>query len=345
MEREKELLEKFGLKKIDEDLYEELKDIHPLFAKRYFFAHRDLDKAIKEDFAIVSGRGPSASVHLPHLLLFDALHKLQEKYNCFTLLVFSDDEKYWYGKANYDDALKYSIENAIDILSIGFKEENTKIFIDMHHMNEKFYKYVVKIAKKINFSNVKAIFGLKNESSIGEIFYPAIQVTHILLPTLLYNKRVIVPIGIDQDPFIRLARDVADKLGIKKPASLIMRFLPGIRGEEKMSASIKESAIYISDDENEVKRKIFKYMLSGGRESVEKQRKLGGEIEKCVVFKYLSLFLNEKEEKEIANKCKEGKLLCGECKNMLVEKINEFFDRIRKNREKVKDNLQNYLLF
>jgi len=68
------------------------------------------------------------------------------------------------------------------------------------------YPVSIKIAKKLNFSEVRATFGFDNSSNIGIIFYPALQIA----PTMFEKRRCLIPAGIDQDPYWRLQRDIAE---------------------------------------------------------------------------------------------------------------------------------------
>ena len=59
------VIKQFGASLIDEKLKAKLAGLK-LIDKGIFFAHRDLDKILKKEFAIVSGRGPSAKITLAH---------------------------------------------------------------------------------------------------------------------------------------------------------------------------------------------------------------------------------------------------------------------------------------
>jgi len=87
------VIKEFGASKIDSSLKKKFKNIK-LIEKDYFFAHRDLDKILNKKFAIVSGRGPSNKMHLAHLLTFKFVKEMQDKFNCFVFIPFSDDEKF-----------------------------------------------------------------------------------------------------------------------------------------------------------------------------------------------------------------------------------------------------------
>ena len=69
-----------------------------------------------------------------------------------------------------------------------------------------------------------------------------------------------------QDPYFRMTRDVAPRIGFHKPALIESRFFPALQGESgKMSANDPNSAIYVTDSPKEIEKKINKYAFSGGK--------------------------------------------------------------------------------
>jgi tryptophanyl-tRNA synthetase len=102
-----------------------------------------------------------------------------------------------------------------------------------------------------------------------------------------------------QDPYFRLTRDVAQKLKYPKPALIHTKFIPALQGaQSKMSASAEESSIYMSDTPNQIKNKIRRYAFSGGQETVEEHRKLGGDPDVDVAYQYLTFFYEDDDEIE-----------------------------------------------
>ncbi len=205
------------------------------------------------------------------------------------------------------------------------------------------YPLALKISKKINFSLVKAVFGFKNQSNIGIIFYPSLQI----VPTFFEkDKRCLIPAGIDQDPYWRVQRDVAEKLGYKKTACIHSKLLIPLEGPYgKMSSSKPQTAILLSDDEETVRKKIFKYAFSGGQPTIEMHRKLGGNPEIDVSFQWLKYFFepDDKKLEEIERLYREGKLLTGEIKEMLIEKINKFLKGHRKRKERAERKIKKFM--
>ncbi|RLF08551.1 MAG: tryptophan--tRNA ligase, partial [Thermoprotei archaeon] len=235
----------------------------------------------------------------------------------------------------YEDTQKWSYENILDIIAVGFDPDRTFIFQDTEFIAN-IYPMAVKVARKINFSLARAVFGFTEQNNIGIIFFPALQI----IPTFFEKKRCLIPSAIDQDPYWRIQRDIAESFGYYKTAAIHSKFLPALTGPtQKMSASKPETAIYLTDDEKTVKRKIFKYAFSGGRPTIELHRKLGGNPDIDVSFIWLKYFFepDDKRLKEIEEEYRSGKLLSGELKQILIDKINVFLREQRRRREKALD--------
>src|SRR3989338_2113537 len=272
------LVEEFGVSIISEKIKKRLHDTHPLLRRGIYFAHRDFDKWLnnhdsKKKVSVITGRGPSERMHIGHLVTFLVAKSMQDAFNCNVYIPISDDEKF-YVKENltYDKSIEYSVDNILDLIALGFKVKRTIIFEDFIYT--KIYRNAARIAKRINYSTAKAAFGLKNKSNIGWSFYPAMQAAHILFPQFNEGKHLsVVPIGIDQDPFIRLTRDIADHkdFNFEKPAALHAKFIPYLHGNPKMSSS-KEGSIFLSDSKREVEDKIKKYAFSGGGSTIKEKR-------------------------------------------------------------------------
>jgi len=345
-------VKEFGTSPISEKIKKKIEKCHPLLRRGIYFSHRDFDKWLEahekgKRVSVITGRGPSEKMHLGHLVPFLVAKSLQEEFNCEVFIPISDDEKF-YVKENlsFEDAIRFSEDNILDLIALGFKPGKTFIFEDFLYTDA--YRYAAKIAKRITYSEAKAVFGLKPENNIGWSFYPAMQAAHILFPQFMRGKHMsVVPVGIDQDPFIRLTRDIATgkDFNFEKPAALHAKFVPSLTGDAKMSSS-EGTQIFLSDTEKEVENKIKRYAFSGGQNTVEEHRKHGGLPEKDVSFQYLKFFFepNDEKLKNIYNDYKSGKLLSSELKEILIEKINSFLKEHQKKKKLAKENINKFLL-
>ena len=271
---------------------------------------------------------------------------MQDKFNVKLIFQITDDEKFLFNDNKDLEAInKFTFENVLDIIAIGFDPVKTTIIINTKHINY-LYPLSIEIAKRITFSTAKAVFGFSNSSNIGMIGFPPIQSSPCFLPTIIEKKLtpVLIPAAIDQDPYWRITRDVAEKMGYYKPAQIHSKFIPGLINNEKMSSSKPETAIFTIDEPEKIEKKV-KDTFTGGQPTVALQRKLGGNADICPVFWYLKyLFDSEGESIERYANCKGGELLCGECKGDLIKKVKPFMSNIQIKREKAKDMIKEYTI-
>lgn len=337
------LIQEFGTKKIDKTLKEKLlgkmKQGPNMINRDFFFSHRDLNLILKDyeegkGFFLYTGRGPSGQMHLGHMIPLLFTKYLQDSFDVNLYIQITDDEKFLYKKEKtWNEIKKNSEDNIRNIAALGFNPEKTFIFRDSEYIKN-IYPLVLKTARKITFSTAKAVFGFTNETNIGMIHYPAYQI----IPTFFEKKRCLIPSAIDQDPYWRIQRDIAESLGYYKTAAIHSKFFPPLTGVSgKMSSSIKESAIWLTDDEKTVKKKINKYAFSGGKETIEEHRKKGGDISVDVSFQWLNIFFepDDKRMQEIKEEYTSGRMLTGELKEILIGKVNSFLEKHRKAVERV----------
>ena len=158
---------------------------------------------------------------------------------------------------------------------------------------------------------------------------------------------MLIPLGVDQDPHFRITRDIATKINKTKPALIHNIMIPSLLGPGgKMSASDEKSTIYTTDSPEAVKKKINKYAFSGGQPDIDEHRKIGGDPDIDVSYQYLRIFFEQDDAKlkKIYDDYKSGKMLTGELKAILIEKINEFLSVHQKKREEAKKEIDNFLL-
>ena len=139
---------------------------------------------------------------------------------------------------------------------------------------------------------------------------------------------MLVIIGPDEDPHIRICRDVAPLFGYSKPSILHTSFLPGLDGE-KMSKS-RNNGIFLKDDAKLISKKVGS-AFSGGQKSVEEHKRLGGNPEIDIACQYLSkFFLSKKESEDLFGDYKKGNILSGEVKKMLSDRLIELTSKFQK---------------
>jgi len=346
------LIKQFGTQKISNDLLLKLQKVtgedHFMLRRGVFFSHRDLNLILEnyekgKDFFLYTGRGPSGHTHIGHLVPWVFAKWLQDKFNVNMYFQLTDDEKFFAKQdLSLDQTTNFAFENALDFIALGFKPEKTKIIINTKNIKT-LYPIAAQVAKKINFSNTKAVFGFTNDTNVGMIFYTSLQSA----PCFIEDKQVLIPLGVDQDPHFRITRDIAPKINKIKPSLIHNIMIPSLLGPGgKMSASDEKNTIYTTDSPEVVKKKINKYAFSGGQPDIDEHRKIGGNPDIDVSYQYLRIFFepDDNKLKKIYDDYKSGKMLTGELKSILIEKINEFLSVHQQKREEARKNIDEYLL-
>lgn len=346
------LINDFGTKPIEPWLLEKFAKVtghapHHMLRRGIFFSHRELDQILDryekgKPFYLYTGRGPSSgSMHVGHLVPFLFCKWLQDVFQVPLVIQLTDDEKYLFKeKLQLDECHGYAIENAKDIIAVGFDPKLTFIFSNLDYMGGGFYRNIVKIAKLCTYNTAKAIFGFNDSDSIGKIHFASIQAAPSFsnsFPQIFGPKGdvpCLIPCAIDQDPYFRLTRDIAKRLKYPKPALIHSKFFPALQGPgSKMSASLEHSAVFLTDTPKQIKKKINSNAFSGGGATLEEHRANGGNVEVDVPYQWLTFFLDDDEElAKLAQEYKAGTLLSGQMKGRCIEVVTSVVEQIQKRR-------------
>ncbi|XP_048773739.1 tryptophan--tRNA ligase, cytoplasmic [Ostrea edulis] len=354
------LIRKFGSTKIDDALIHRIekvtgKPVHHLLRRGIFFSQRDMEMILdayeqRKPFYLYTGRGPSSeAMHMGHLIPFIFTKWLQDTFDVPLVIQLTDDEKFLWKDLTLEQTNHLAFENAKDIIACGFDKEKTFIFSDLDFLTNSpaFYRTICRIQKLVTYNQVKGIFGFSDSDSIGKISFPAIQAApsfSCMFPEIFNGRSDIpcfIPCAIDQDPYFRMTRDVAPRMGCLKPALIHSTFFPALQGAQtKMSASDPNSSIFVTDTDQQIKDKINKYAFSGGGATVEEHKLKGGNCDVDVSYQYLTFFMeDDKRLEEIRKTYTSGELMTGSLKKELVEILQKLVGEHRKRREDVTDDL------
>ncbi|MFH1316977.1 MAG: tyrosine--tRNA ligase [Candidatus Woesearchaeota archaeon] len=188
----------------------------------------------------------------------------------------------------------------------GMDLKNVEFLWASENMDQEYWLRVINIGR-INsvqrISRCSQIMGRseKDTLSAAQIFYPCMQCSDIF-----HLKADITQLGMDQRKVNVLAREVAPKLGYKKPIIISHHMLLGLTPpkdtgatgvekaiEQKMSKSNPSSAIFMTDSEEEINEKFKKAYCPEGE--VEGNPVL--EYCKYIIFERIDEFLIERPEK------------------------------------------------
>ncbi len=355
------LVQEFGTQLITDQLVERFEKltghpVHPWIKRNIFFCHRDLDKFLdafekNEPIFIYTGRGPTSdSLHIGHLVPFIFTKWLQDVFDCDVIIQIADDEKFYFKDLTYEQINQYAQENIKDIMGVGFNEEKTWIFFNSEYRlkNTHYEKFVSQMKKMVSIKQIKAVFGFGDELNIGcfdWVFYQTAAAFSDAFPQL-FNKQAhcLIAYAIDQDPYFRLARDIAQKMKLIKPCAIISKFIPPLTGVSgKMSSSVgSESSLFLSDSDQVITDKIKKYAFSGGggNGTLKEHKLYGGNINTDISYQYLNYFeLDESKLNDIKNQFGSGAMTCGEIKKIMTGVLLELKNTIntrRNNLNKIK---------
>jgi tryptophanyl-tRNA synthetase len=350
------IIKEFGLK-LFETVPSKLNDFL-LFRRKIIYCHRDFDKIEesinkKKPFVMMTGLMPSGKFHFGHKMVADQIIMYQ-KLGAKIYVAVADIEAYNSRNPDMAGLRKTAIEEYLtNYVALGLDLKKCDFYFQSERSKDgeksnSYYALANMLGRHTTFNQVKSIYG---DISPAKLSSALLQASDMLHPQLKEFEGkplpVVVPVGIDQDPHLRLARDVAHKYPNYKfmpLSSTCHMFLPGLKGG-KMSSSDENSYIALTDSPEVAAKKIKKFAFSGGRETLEEHRKKGGNPNIDVSFQLLKYGLEEDDEKleQIYEDYKSGKLLTGELKKYTIEKIQKFLVDHQKKREKAKKEVEKFL--
>jgi len=329
-----------------------------LFRRGMIFAHRDFQRITdaiknKKPFAMMTGLMPSGKFHFGHKMVADQIIFYQ-KLGAKVYIAVADIEAYNSRISDMKQLRETAIKEYLtNYVALGLDLEKCDFYFQSDRSKDAkksnaYYALAGMFARHATFNEFKAIYGELSPGKITSSLFQASDMLHPQLPEFEGKPLpVVVPVGADQDPHLRLARDMSQKIkgfNFIQLSSTYNTFLPGLKGG-KMSSSDETSYIALTDSPEEAAKKIKKYAFSGGKDTLEEHRKHGGNPDIDVSFQMLKYGLEPDDEKlqQIYNDYKSGKLLSGELKQILIDKMTAFLKEHQKKREQAKSVVEKYL--
>ena len=252
---------------------------------------------------ILTGDRPTGRLHLGHYVgSLKNRVRMQNEGDYDKMFVFIADAQALTDNFDNPEKVRENIkEVALDYLAVGLDPNKCTMFIQsmIPELTELtfYYMNLVTVARLHRNPTVKAEIEQKGfEESIpaGFFTYPVSQTADIT-----GFKANLVPVGDDQLPMIEQAREIVRKFNsiygetLVEPEAVLPTDekcyrLAGIDGNAKMSKSIG-NCIYLSDSEEEIKKKIFSMYTDPDHIKIDDP----GKIEGNVVFTYLDVFCKE----------------------------------------------------
>ena len=345
------LQSEFGIEPVA-PLLSRFKKESPHMSRGIDFGQRDLGRVAdaighNKPFAVMSGIKPDGAFHLGNKMTADDMIYFQSLSKKATVYyAIADVEAYADNGLSFAETSKTAIRNVADILALGLDPDRSVVYKQSEEM--RVMRLSTIFSRGVTNNMLKAIYG---ERQIGLYMSALIQAGDILMPQLPEfggPKPVLVPVGADQDPHIRLSRDLASRYGSEfkfvAPSAIYHRLELALTGGYKMSKRDPASGFTLDDTSAEATKRV-RIAFTGGRDTVEEQRRLGGRPDICPVFDLYRFHFAKDDEhvNRVHEECAHGIRLCGECKQEANGLVKSFLDDHHKKRDSLMSDAKELL--
>jgi len=213
------LFDEFGISRFDE-LLPRIKHPHRFMRRGIIFGHRSYDSIVdamnsNKPFSAMSGFMPSGRVHLGHKMVMEEIIWHQQQGGTVFMAV-ADMEAHSVRGISWEECRRIGVEEYIlSLIALGFEPEGGRIY--SQSTSPQVRDLAFELGVKANFSELSAIYGFNGETNIAHMVSATMQSADILHPQLEEfggPRPVVIPVGADQDPHIRLTRGLADKVNL-----------------------------------------------------------------------------------------------------------------------------------
>ena len=208
------IIEQFGLSSMDDVRLPSPSRLH---RRGIVFAHRDLGQVLDaqrqgDSFGVLTGLMPSGQMHMGHSMVIDQVKWFQELGGDVTIAV-ADLESQATRGVSLEKGRKVALEEYIaHYAALGIDPEKTNVYFQSSRPVVQ--RLGFQLGKRTNLNEFEAIYGFSGETNLAHVQAPLVQVGDILHPqTEEYGglRPIVVPVGVDQDPHLRLTRGLASK--------------------------------------------------------------------------------------------------------------------------------------
>jgi tryptophanyl-tRNA synthetase len=230
-------------------------------------------------------------------------------------------------------------EVIIDYLASGLNPDKSVIFQQSEvneHIELAFYlSSVTTIAKMQHLPTFKEkVKQYPQASTMALLNYPILMAADILI-----YKAGLVPVGIDQEPHLEVAREIARRFNqdygtdFPEPKRFASKgeYVPSLTGEGKMSKSVEGSFINLTDDLDTIRQKIARIPTDSG-----KGDKVTGGVK--TLFELVEMFEGNEKRREIENQYQTTGVRYGEVKASVSDAIFKDLEPIQARRVELTAN-------
>lgn len=291
---------------------------------------------------VLTGDRPTGKLHLGHYVgSLKQRVKMQNSGDYEPFIMIADQQALTDNARDPEKVRNSLLQVALDYLAVGLDPAKSTIYVQsqipaLSELNM-YYLNLVTVSRLERNPTVKSEIQQKNfNHSIpaGFLTYPVSQAADITA-----FKAELVPVGDDQEPMLEQTREIVrsfnaiygpvlvEPQGIFPPKG--QGRIPGLDGNAKMSKSLG-NAIYLADDEAELKRKVMSMYTDPHHIHIEDP----GQVEGNMVFTYLDIFdPDQAKVAELKEQYRHGGLGDVKIKSYLLEVLHNELDPIRARRE------------
>jgi tryptophanyl-tRNA synthetase len=205
------LFTEFGIEPIS-TVIDQLPDAPDFIRRGVVIGHRDYQHIVAAirnhmPFHVLTGFMPSGPPHLGHLMVMkEVVWHVRQGGNGYVTI--ADREAHAVRDIPWDLCDRYGREYLQVLYALGYEGKTY-----YQSRNSRLNNLAFESAIKVNFSELQAIYGFSPDTVLAHAMSVITQVADILYPQIDDKPApTVVPVGIDQDPHIRLTRGVAHKL-------------------------------------------------------------------------------------------------------------------------------------
>lgn len=320
----------FGIEPIDR-IIDQIPSPNRYIRRRIDFGHRDLQRVLKAvadgtPYAVMSGIKPTGVFHLGSRMTAEKMIYFQHLSPKATVFYsIADVEAYCDNGLSFARSEKIAIQNVADLLALGLDPKRAIVYKQSEATAVMDLAFI--FSRGVTMNMMEAIYGSR---PFGLYLSALVQAGDILLPQLKAfggPKPVLVPVGADQDPHIRLSRDLAHRyhkeMGFVPPSAIYHKLFRSLTGESKMSKRDPMSILTLADDPKIAHKKVMN-CLTGGRDTIAEQRKLGGQPDRCVAYELYQYHFVDSDDRvgKVWRECVNGERVCGDCKAEIADEVS-----------------------
>ena len=241
------MIEQFGLTPID---LGSIPNPGMLHRRGIVFAHRDMDVITDsittgDPFGVLTGLMPSGRMHLGHSMVIEQVRWFQEQGADVTVAVADLEALATRGTSLSNGRETALREYVLNYAALGLDSDKTNVYFQSSRPEVQ--RLAFTLGKRTNLSELDAIYGFGGDTNLAHVQAPLVQVGDIVHPQLDDFgglRPIVVPVGVDQDPHLRLTRDITRKtnwFNVKKRKSGGLTVALSVQDDNQAEMGVSQS--------------------------------------------------------------------------------------------------------